>query len=482
MTSQRAQTVGAFRRFGYGDSITSFLAATAEEVVGHLTARSSFNIDQSQVDAWLGSIDVLRAALTPFGGRGHLFLEFDIPRMGRRVDALLVLDHVVFVIEFKVGAKVFSGADLDQVMDYALDLKNFHEPSHLIPLVPVLVSTHAPAGHLCLVTDREADGLYAPGMQVATHERTLQGNVLWIFPFPRWSKKMKRTIVNRTYAVAGGARSVSPVRSVFESEEASQARFLPALFISTITIFAVLATVPVQAAGPIPVILGTAGNFAVLAKTAISTTGATNITGDIGVSPATADSIVGFMLVPDALGQFSTSLFVSGRVFAADYQPPTPTNMATAVGDMETAYINAAGRLSPNFTNIYGGNLTGQTLAPGLYKWTTGVLVSAGGVVVSGGPNDVWIFQIAQDFTLASGAAVTLAGGASAANIFWQVAGQTILGAGAAMKGVILSQNQIAMGSGAALAGRALGQSAVMLDGNSVTAVDASLIFANGFD
>lgn len=162
MTSQQTQTVGSFRRFGYGAPVISFIAASAEEVVGHLTAKSSFDVDQTQVHAWQGTIDVLQTALTPFGACGHLFLEFDIPRMGRRVDAVLVVDHVVFVIEFKVGAKQFSAADLDQVVDYALDLKNFHEPSHHAPLVPVLVATHAPAGELCIATDSAADGLYAP--------------------------------------------------------------------------------------------------------------------------------------------------------------------------------------------------------------------------------------------------------------------------------------------------------------------------------
>ena len=152
---------GAFRRFGYGDAISSFLAASPPEVVGHLASRSSFDVDQAQVYAWQGTVETLQRVLAPFGARGHLFLEFDIPRMGRRVDAVLVIDHVVFVIEFKVGSKQFLSADLDQVVDYALDLKNFHEPSHQAPLVPVLVATHAPACEVCIATDAAADGLYA---------------------------------------------------------------------------------------------------------------------------------------------------------------------------------------------------------------------------------------------------------------------------------------------------------------------------------
>ncbi|MGH8073237.1 MAG: DUF2075 domain-containing protein [Lysobacter sp.] len=151
---------GLLRRYGYGDSIAAFLAASDQEVIGHLTAQSAFDVDQTQVQAWLGSLRTLRDTLGPFE-RGHLFLEFDIPRLGRRVDAVAVIDHVVFVIEFKVGAKAFLPADIDQVVDYALDLKNFHEPSHHIPLVPVLVATHAPPSALCITTDPAADGLYA---------------------------------------------------------------------------------------------------------------------------------------------------------------------------------------------------------------------------------------------------------------------------------------------------------------------------------
>ncbi len=218
-----------------------------------------------------------------------------------------------------------------------------------------------------------------------------------------------------------------------------------------------------------PVNLGSAGNFAILAKTGISTTGVTSITGDIGVSPAAATYITGFGLIMDVSGTFSTSSIVVGRVYAADYAPPTPTYMTTAVGDMETAYTDAAGRTLPDYTELYGGDVTGQTLTPGLYKWSTGVLVSAGGVTISGAANDVWIFQIAGNLTLANGARVTLIGGAQASNIFWQVAGQVTLGTTAAMKGIMLCQTLIAMQTGGTLNGRALAQTAVTLDADTIT-------------
>jgi hypothetical protein len=223
------------------------------------------------------------------------------------------------------------------------------------------------------------------------------------------------------------------------------------------------------AAGPAPVNLGTAGSFAILAKTGTSVTGVTAVTGDIGVSPAAATYITGFGLIMDPSGTFSTSSLVTGNVYAADYTDPTPTKMTTAIGDMGTAYTDAAGRLLPDHTELYAGDVTGQTLTPGLYNWSTNVLVSAGGVTIAGTANDVWIFQIAGNLSLANGAMVTLGGSAKASNIFWQVAGQVTLGTTAAMKGIILCQTQIVMSTGATLNGRALAQTAVTLDANAVT-------------
>ena len=215
--------------------------------------------------------------------------------------------------------------------------------------------------------------------------------------------------------------------------------------------------------------LGSAGNYVALAKTGISTTGVTAITGNIGVSPAAATFITGFGLIMDVSGTYSTSSLITGKAYSADYTSPTPTNLTTAIGDMQTAYTDAAGRTLPDHTELGSGDVTGLTLTPGLYKWGTGLSIGAAGVTLSGGANAIWIFQIAQNLTVANGAIVTLSGGARSGNIFWQVAGQTTLGTTAAMKGIILCQTQIAFSTGAALDGRALAQTAVTLDANAIT-------------
>jgi hypothetical protein len=233
-------------------------------------------------------------------------------------------------------------------------------------------------------------------------------------------------------------------------------------------------TVTALALGPAPVDLGTAGNFVLLSKSGITNTGATAITGDIGVSPIDSTAITGFGLVLDVSNQFSTSVggpgFVTGKVYAADYTAPTPSNMTTAISDMENAFVDAAGRAIPDFTDLGAGNITGMTLAPGLYKWNTGVTITGAGVTISGGANDVWIFQISGDITCAG--AVTLAGSAQAKNIFWQVDGGTgvTLNVGTAFQGNILAAKAITMNTGITLTGRALAQTAVTLQANTITA------------
>jgi hypothetical protein len=214
----------------------------------------------------------------------------------------------------------------------------------------------------------------------------------------------------------------------------------------------------------------TSPKYVILAKTAISTTGTTAITGDLGVSPVAATYITGFSLIMNAGGCYSTTTLVTGNVFAADYNTggcPTPTLLTVAVGDMMTAYTDAAGR-APDFTEIGAGNIGGMTLPAGTYKWGTGVLIPTN-VTLSGNANDVWIFQIAGGITQASAARVILAGGALPKNIFWQAADVVSIGTTAHMEGVILAQTQITLKTGATANSRLLAQSAVTLQANTVT-------------
>jgi len=126
----------------YHAAIPSFLMDDPERILGLLAAEHHHSLEQQQRWAWTEQISILKNSLI-HQPEGHLFLEFYIPRMGKRADALLILSNVVFIVEFKAGASEYNSSAFDQVVDYALDLKNFHEGSHKVPLVPVLVSTNA---------------------------------------------------------------------------------------------------------------------------------------------------------------------------------------------------------------------------------------------------------------------------------------------------------------------------------------------------
>jgi hypothetical protein len=214
--------------------------------------------------------------------------------------------------------------------------------------------------------------------------------------------------------------------------------------------------------------LGTSGNFAILGKTGVSTVPSSMVTGDMGASPEAATSITGFDLILGSGAAFSTSAQVVGNVYAPDYAAPTASYLTTAISNMETAYTDAAGR-APNYTELHAGNISGQTLAPGVYKWGTSVLIDSGtNVTLNGGPNDVWIFQIAGQLTQATATQILLSGGAKAENIFWQVADTVAIGTTAHFEGIILGQTNISVGTRASINGRLLAQTAVTLDQNII--------------
>lgn len=225
------------------------------------------------------------------------------------------------------------------------------------------------------------------------------------------------------------------------------------------------------ASGPAAVNLRTAGDFVILTKTGITNVPTSAVTGNIGASPITAAAIdvtcteiVGTIYGSDA------AYTGSGDVTCFNGNAPDNTLVANAVLDMGTAYTNAAGRTTPDFTELHAGDISGQTLVPGLYKWSTGVLISTD-ATLSGGPNDIWIFQIAGNITQANGSSIILAGGALAKNIFWQVGGGTgvAIGTGAVFEGVVLAEKGITVNTGSTVNGRLLSQTAVTLDQNTVT-------------
>lgn len=144
----------------YSDTIQGFLRDSDTEVLGTLTKNSDFTVEQTQRDAWLEEMAILRSALLAV--EGGIYFEYSIPRMGRRIDVVLLIGSVIFVLEFKVGEDKFPAHDLDQVWDYALDLKNFHEPSHGCLIAPVLIATSAPGVVSRVEPIQQSDGVLPP--------------------------------------------------------------------------------------------------------------------------------------------------------------------------------------------------------------------------------------------------------------------------------------------------------------------------------
>jgi hypothetical protein len=144
----------------YSDSIEQFLLKSTEEIIGSITLSNQFDSNRNQNQSWEQQIPLLKKSLA--GHVGTLFLEFSIPRMGKRVDCLVIIADIVFVIEFKIGEKEYLSANFDQVWDYALDLKNFHKPSHTALLVPILLASEAKDSFLQILSPSVEDGLLLP--------------------------------------------------------------------------------------------------------------------------------------------------------------------------------------------------------------------------------------------------------------------------------------------------------------------------------
>jgi hypothetical protein len=181
---------GVSSRAWYGASIAEFLQTQPDTVIGCLARNSDFTLLPTQRDAWLAEIHLLQACLA--GLSGSLFLEFSIPRMGRRIDAVLLIGPIVFVMEFKVGEDTFDRTAIDQVWDYALDLKNFHEASHSLAIVPILIATGATSS-ASLTLHADDDRVYRPipvhsaGLRTVV-DLTLQSLTGDVFDQERWAR------------------------------------------------------------------------------------------------------------------------------------------------------------------------------------------------------------------------------------------------------------------------------------------------------
>lgn len=219
--------------------------------------------------------------------------------------------------------------------------------------------------------------------------------------------------------------------------------------------------------------LGAAGGYAILAKTGVSTVPSSAVIGNVGLSPAARTFLTGWSLITEPTDTSFTSAQVvaPGKLYAADnVGGTTSADLTTAVGSMQTAYTDAAGRTATSAatTNVGAGTLTGLTLAPGVYEWGSNVTIPTD-LILNGSATDVWIFKVAGTLGMAAAKSVILSGGALPRNIFWQVSGAVTIGANTHFEGNILGKTSITFGNLASINGRLLAQSAVTLDATTVT-------------
>ncbi len=171
------------KRFYYSATISKFIKSTSQEILGALAERNEFALEQTQKDAWLIQIKILKQVLKNY--EGEIFFEYAIPRMGKRIDVLLIIEHVIFILEFKVGEKEFLLSALEQVWDYALDLKNFHETSHEHLIAPVLVATSAKSVLSTIELTPHNDQVLFP---IKTNEEDLDGIIKNVLQFLKGKK------------------------------------------------------------------------------------------------------------------------------------------------------------------------------------------------------------------------------------------------------------------------------------------------------
>lgn len=176
------------KRCFYDSTISGFLDQSIEEILGMLSKDNSFDLTTDQRDAWIEEIHVMKSILRELGAEGHIIFEYTIPRLGKRIDVTLLVNSIVFCLEFKVGEDCFNANDKEQVWDYALDLKNFHEESANLTIVPILVATKAQSIDNELVFSYYDDNVYEPLFANSETLLTLIQNVL--------KKESSRTTIN----------------------------------------------------------------------------------------------------------------------------------------------------------------------------------------------------------------------------------------------------------------------------------------------
>lgn len=190
--------------FYYSDSIQLFLEKSEKSIIGEIALTNQFGNNQNEVFAWENQVKILKEALSE--KEGYLFFEFSVPRMGKRIDCLLLIQNIVFILEFKVGEQNFLNHNIEQVWDYALDLKSFHKPSHDSILIPILIATQATNSIIDFQTTSHNDFLFKPVKTNSKDLKTTLDKALELFG-------NKEKSIDKSYANG----SYQPVPTIIEA-------------------------------------------------------------------------------------------------------------------------------------------------------------------------------------------------------------------------------------------------------------------------
>ncbi|MGE9269252.1 MAG: DNA/RNA helicase domain-containing protein, partial [Verrucomicrobiales bacterium] len=196
----------------YSAPLEQFLQTSEREILGTMAHNGNFSLELTQRNAWEAEIQILKDQLS--GLEGHLFLEFEVPRIGSRIDAVVALGPILFILEFKVGESAIHSADLNQAWDYALDLKNFHEGSHPLKILPLLIATNA-AGGSNLPLEHHRDGVFRP-LSASTNEirKVIQSAIHSIDGPPFTAEEWARSVYKPTPTIIEAAQRLFAKNSV----------------------------------------------------------------------------------------------------------------------------------------------------------------------------------------------------------------------------------------------------------------------------
>jgi hypothetical protein len=325
------------------------------------------------------------------------------------------------------------------------------------PIAPTAISSVTPENR---ATEVSRNASIEIGFSEAMDPSTINDNTIIVLD----GTTFVPTVINYSdrKAVVTPVNNLMPLTAytvtVYTGAKTTSGKSLPC---NTIMSFTTGGSVAIQQKVP----LGYAYDYVIVGRTTIDNRSTSSITGNVALFPATSTNITGLSLT-NASG-YAVSSQVDGKIYATDLVASAPASLTYAVDNMVTAYTNAAARTSPDFVDLKSGNIGGKTLTPGLYKWTSNVTIPST-VVLSGDPNDVWIFQIDGDLTTGPAVNIVLEGNVLVENIFWQVTGKVTVGLESHFEGVILSKGGITLLKGASLNGQLLSQAGVDLDNNVI--------------